>query len=374
MKVLLFAQGPGESCHAYGMAQYLVAQNHQIVFALGQEINRRFYDAVPFLQPIVTPDVAALRALVDRTQPTIVLLCNSKIFNHDDDFVMRRPWPMPTFGVDSNWLFEASGPVRCLQWVDGYFALFPPAVFQLGFVENGGHFTIPAHQKARITPVGFLPSYQKPEEPIRQHIRQQLGIRDEDKLIFCYVSGHGAGLRSYVLQHLFEAVSQLRYEGYVIKVCVIGNLKLLQHHFPAAIADWLLFREMTADNFYAHLASSDLVFQHQGLATLAQAISAQIPVIAHVQEPHRFDQKWVEPGELPPLQRAGLCKLFCDTTPIEEIRLAVESLLYDQEAISTMQQAQITHFLPGEPSIYSLLMDHLATDSPPAFVGEAERV
>jgi UDP:flavonoid glycosyltransferase YjiC (YdhE family) len=145
----------------------------------------------------------------------------------------------------------------------------------------------------------------------------------------------------------------------MIKVCVIGNIQLIQERFPCSIADWLIFRELTADDFYAHLASADLVFQHQGLATMAQAISAQIPVIAHVRHQRPSGPDWIENAELSPLQRAGLCKLFSAESPIEAITQMVEELLYHPQAIEQIQRIQQAYHSQGERCISRTIMQYL---------------
>jgi hypothetical protein len=370
MKVLLFAQGPGESSHAYAMACYLVQRNHEVVFVLGQTNNSAFYRAALFVDPVIALDVATLRGLVQSERPDAVLLCNSKCFREESEFVEKRPWSVPTFSIDANWLFEESGPSRCLQWLDRYFVALPPEIFQLGLREHGGQFSVPMSMLERVRPVGFLPSHPKLDPSVRQRVRHHIGVQDYEKLIFCYVSGYRTKfLHNFVLDHVFEITSRLRDESYMIKVCVLGNVQLIQQQFPCAVADWMIFREMTIDDYHLHLASADLVFLHQGQATLAQAISAQIPVVAHVEQPGKFGPQWVTPGEMPPFEKAGLCKLFSDESSLEDIECGVRDLLYNKQDIEKMQLAQQKHFMSGEPHIYSQLLKHLASDQQNALSG-----
>jgi hypothetical protein len=358
MKFLVFAMGPGESSHGYAIARYLKEKDHEVVFALAQQSNLAFYTSSPFFDLVVTPTAGALQECVSTIEPDAALLCNSKAFN-TTEFAEIRPWGnIPTFGVDSNWLFEPTGLFRCIQWLDNYFVVFPAPIFDLGLKKNAGHFTIPAEVLPRLKPVGFVPSYNKPDEQARVSIRQTLGVQAHEKLVFCYISGRGATVRSFVLYNLLPAVKKLRSKGRAIKVCVVGNLDLAEK-LPSYNYDWLLLQRSVIEDFYGHLASADLVFQHYGLGTLAQAISAQVPIIANVALNPTNLYPRMELKEVMPFYKAGMCKVLYKYSSASNIQDAVESLLYDERQIHKMQEAQRKHYSIGEQKIYELMMKYL---------------
>jgi hypothetical protein len=210
--------------------------------------------------------------------------------------------------------------------------------------------------RSRIEPIGFVPSYQKPNELVKRRIRQDLSIEPHEKLIFCYLSGHGAGMNNFVLDMLVPVVSRLRRKGRAIKVFVTGNLDLIKSSYQA---DWLLLpRQAIIEDFYAHVASVDLVFTHHGLATIAQAISAQVPVIANiVLRPIDFPLQ-TEPGEIMPLHQAGLCELLYSHADLCQVQDTVEALLYDDQKTQKMQKIQGEYYSHGEQRLYASIMEH----------------
>jgi hypothetical protein len=214
--------------------------------------------------------------------------------------------------------------------------------------------------RSRIEPIGFIPSYQKPDELVKGRIRQALSIQPHEKLIFCYVSGHGAGTRNFVLDMLVPVVHRLREKGRAIKVFVTGNLGLLKKRSSYQV-DWLLLpRQAVIEDFYAHVASVDLVFMHHGLATIAQAISAQVPVVANIAlRPIDFSLQ-SEVGEIIPLHQAGLCELLYSHFDLCKVQDTVESLLYDDPKIRKMQQMQKKYYSNGEQHLYRSIMEDLS--------------
>ncbi len=365
MRFLIFAIGSGEASQGYAIGKYLVEQKHQVIFALRLDATVPIYTSVPFFDLVVAPTPHALQELVRRVQPDAILLCNSKTFNDDTAFVESSPWEaIPTFGVDANWLFEPTGSMRCIQWLDRYFVTFPPDIFERGLKENGGYFAIPPDIRPRVEPVGFVPFYQKPDVQERARVRQALSIQPHEKLIFCYVSGYGAGVRGFVLQRALSVVSQLRKKGREIKVFAAGQLDCIQTH-PSCEVDWLVRHGRTAiDDFYAHVASADLVFQHQGLITIAQAVSAHVPIIANIEELFDVDGSLrLEIGEVLPLQQAGLCHFFFRQSNLGEVQNAIEALLYDEREICKVQQMQRKYCSGGEQSLYNAIMAYFSSHS-----------
>jgi len=374
MKFLVFAMGPGESSHGYALIKYLTEKNHQAIFALRQHVNLPFYTSDPFFDLVVTPTPSDLQKLVYTARPDAIILCNSKAFN-DTSFVETCPWEgIPTFSIDSNWLFEPKGTYRCIQWLDKYFVAFPPSIFERGLKENGGHFPIPSSMRERIEPIGFVPSYQKPDESVKRRIRQSLSIQQHEKLIFCYVSGYGAGTRNFVLDMLVPVVHRLRRKGRAIKVFVTGNLSLIKKRSAYQI-DWLLLpRQTIIEDFYAHVASVDLVFMHHGLATIAQAISAQVPVVANIALRPVDLSLQSEVGEIMPLHQAGLCELLYSHFDLSKIQDTVEALLYDDQKTRKMQQMHRKYYASGEQRLYTSIMEYLSCIRNPSNIEAASKL
>jgi hypothetical protein len=352
MKFVIFGMGSGEASQGYAMSNYLTKRGHQVIFALRYDETLPFYPSHSGLTSTVTPSVESLQELVCSTQPDAVILCNSKSFNVDTSFVEQCPWPsISTFSLDSNWLFESEGSTRCIQWLDRYFVIFPETFFRLGLREHGGIYSIPSSMLSRIKAVGFIPSYQKPDEQTRAAIRRRLGIQTHEKFIFCYISGYGAKNQVFVLDNLLHVVRELHRKGQAVKAVVCGKLDLVQHLLAPHI-DWLLPQQTLGGlEFFLHLASADLVFQHQGLATLAQAISAQVPVIMNVEVYSKHPHLQNDILEIMPSQRAGLCQFLYEHSPHEKIQQAVETLLYQKDIIGKMQILQKNHYSCGESVI-----------------------
>jgi len=359
MKFLIFALGSGETAHGYAIAKHLVEKKHQVSMALLQEGSLHFCTPSPDISVAIATTPEALQALAKSIKPDAILLCNSKSFN-DTSFAEVSPWDgIPTFGVDSNWLFDSVGPHRYIQWLDGYFIVLPEPLFKLGSKEHGGHFSLPTERVSQMMPVGFIPSYQKLDELTRRQVRQKLGIEAHEQLIFCYISGYAARVRAFILDNLFQAVRRLRSQGQSIKILAIGNLDLIEN-LSLYETDWLLWRKQaTIEDFYTLLASADLVFQHQGHGTLSQAIAAQIPVIVNIEVRPDIPYPLIPMAENMTFQRAGLCHLLYSHSPLEDVQNAIETLLYDQAKICEMQCRQREHSSRGEPHLYTLLMEQL---------------
>jgi hypothetical protein len=171
-------------------------------------------------------------------------------------------------------------------------------------------------------------------------------------------------MREYILANLVRVVKQLRAHGQVIKVLAIGNFDLIEDLSPYE-ADWIqLQNQVTSEDFYHFLASSDLVFQHQGHGTLSQSITAQIPVIVNIEVRPDIPYPLIPLAENMAFQQAGLCQLLYSHSPLEEIQQMIETCLYDEQAIHTMQRAQQHHAIRGEVHLYSFLMKHLKGQIP----------
>jgi len=175
-----------------------------------------------------------------------------------------------------------------------------------------------------------------------------LGIKGKEKLIFSYFSGFGAGYRSWALENFLKAVELLIKKKRKIKAIYIGPKLKIQK-------EWLIEKEgVSAKKYFEILASSDLIFMHQGMVTLAQAISCQIPVICNVsvlkEEIPRL-HFW----EVLPFKKAGVCEMFSKKTKIEKIAMGIERLLYDKKEIERMRKKQKEIFERGEEKFFKEL-------------------
>ena len=359
MKFLFFANGPGETSQAYSAARYFIKQKHTVILALRQKTNLSFIPPLSKLEIRITPSVTKLTQLVKSAQPEAVILCNSKSFN-TTNFSQQSPWKnTPTFTLDSNWLFNnQSTTYRFVNWAQKYFINIPPKIFQLGLKKNRGYFSLESNLLSKIQPIGFIPSYSRVNPSVIEQIRKKSGITANQKMIFCYFSGYGAGAKSWVLDNLIRAVEKLRTYGQDIAVVYIGKTpNVRQNQFK-----WFKHIPKEALNlitYFETLSSADLVFQHQGLATLEQAISAKVPVITNVINKTHREFPQLHKAEVSPFAKLGLCRLLFKSTSSEIIKQNVQDLLYNQSQIQQMRLSQQKYYSQGEKDLLNALIKKL---------------
>ncbi len=350
-KVLFYSMGPGETAHAYFLFKYFKEKGHRIIFTLRQKINLKFFYGLELKKNIeVLPELSDLIQFVNKVKPSYIFLFNSKVFSKHKKFVEESPWPnIPTFSVDSNWLFsEKLKTYRAIRWINKYYICFPKKVFDEGLKENGGIFEITKFFRERIEIVGYLPTINPLSPKEKQMVRKILGIRPEEKFIFCYFSGFGAKEKRWVLEKLIRIVERLK--KYRIKVGVVGR-KLDIIKGRENFID-LTKRGVNIESYHNYLASSDLVFQHQGLGTLAQAITSRTPVIANVMYRPEAEIPTVYLGEVNPFAKLGLCKVFLKEDAVSKVTNGVYELLYNEEEIRKMKEAQKKSLVKGEQNLY----------------------
>ena len=119
---------------------------------------------------------------------------------------------------------------------------------------------------------------------------------------------------------------------------------------------WFLLRKRTsAEHFSKVLASSDLVFQHQGLSTLEQAIGSQIPVIANVKDkkdeknPSLHRHAW----EVGPFAKYGACAMFFFRDSVDKVMNMADNLLFNDGRIKKMTSRQRMLYSEGEIGVYN---------------------
>jgi len=349
-KFCFVARGPGETGQARALAKFLKKKGGKVLFCLLQEKNLFFLKDDREFQVFLTPEPKDLKKIVEKEKPEFLLLFNSKIW--DKNFKRECPFKKPkfVFCFDSNWLFNSKEypDYDFLKWAQKYFVLFPEKIFKLGLKEFGGNFKIEKEVEDKLIPIGFIPSYLPPKKKKRKMIKMKLGIKKGEKLIFCYFSGFGAGYRNWAFENFLRAIDFLIKKGKKIKAVYIGPKTELQKN-------WLVKKEgVSAKEYFEILSAADLIFMHQGMVTLAQAISCQIPVICNVSLLKKEMPK-LHFWEVLPFRRAGVCEMFSKTTKIKKIARKIDELLLNMKKITEMRKKQKEIFEKGEEKFFKEL-------------------
>lgn len=348
--------GPGESSQAYAFIKHVLSTNPEITvdFCLGKEVNFSFFQSeqpAERLETFLTDSPESLSGHVADRPTSLLLLCNSKSFSKNEEFRRQSPFgETPVYTLDSNWLFNPSSlRFPYVAWAKDYFINIPEAIFRLGLQSAGGAFVIPEGILSKIKPIGLIPSYAKIDESVITQTRHQLGIPEGQKYIFCYFSGFGAGSRFWVLDNLLAAVEQLAEP--TIHIRYLGV-------FPDGVTpqESERCRRITSETgtidpnmFFTYLSSADLVFQHQGLGTLAQSIAAEVPVIANVAtNPELLEMPDLHAAEVGPFERFGVCRMLDQTSSAATAAAALSELLFDTSKREAMRQRQREANIPGE--------------------------
>lgn len=354
---LFVCRGPGETGQARSLARYAANKGKKVSFAIHQEKNLHFLKSDKDFKVFIAENPASLEQLIKRENPDVLLLFNSKMWG--GDFLEKPSFKKPSLiiAVDSNWLFndEKYFPVfQAIKWADKYFVIFPKKIYELGLKQNGGDFSISESFSKKIIPIGLIPSYKKPHKKEIGKIRKIFGIEKDEKFVFSYFSGFGAGHRVFAFNNLIEAISHLVEKGKKIKVLYLGPTEEID---PEKLnRPWLIKREgLPTDEYFNVLASSDLIFQHQGMVTLAQAISAQIPVIANVSVLDAKHLPMIHFWEVNPFKRAGACEMFSKNDQPEKIAEKIEQLLYNEKSRKEMIKNQKSIFEQGEKTAFNII-------------------
>jgi hypothetical protein len=353
LKFLFLARGPGETGQARALAKFLARKKAKIFFCLVQRKNYFFLKDDKEFKIFITPEPKDLRKIVEKEKPHFLFLFNSKTWG--GKFLEKPPFKKPefVFCFDSNWLFNSKKyPLYdFVKWADKYFILFPQKIFELGLKENGGNFKIEEKIKEKIKPIGFIPSYSPIKKTKIKKIKEKLGIKKE-KFIFSYFSGWGAGHRIWAFQNFIKALNLL-VKKRKIKAIYVGPTDNLNQKYLKR--DWLIMKEkFSTKEFFFTLASSDLIFMHQGMVTLAQGISCQIPIICNVSILKEELPK-LHFWEVVPFKRAGVCEMFTKTTKIKKIAKRIDELLFNKKERMKMIKKQREIFERGEERFFEEL-------------------
>lgn len=360
MKVLLFAHGSGETSHVYAIAKILQKHKIKINIAIKKPETKRFlasFYGLGINHYARTP--LELEHVVNRFNPDVVIFCNSKLFRRYAEFNRDKPPYLKRariYTVDTNWLFNTEDTeFRFIQWADAYLIAFPKEIFNLGLKKNGGYFQIDKLFLERMTPIGLIPSFRRTTQREMRQIRKSYGATGEKKLIFCYFSGFGAEGKPWILENLVNALKSVDILNSVRIICS-GNFAAIKDSYFRKHPSLVKAHFVGADDFYHTLASSDLVFQHQGLATLAQAISVEVPVIANVRIYRNQVHPGLHPAEIEPFAKLNLCRMFYKSSAIEDISDAIYDLLYGKKHAQDMKTAQAKlHTGSGEEEVLRII-------------------
>lgn len=353
IKIFIVAMGPGEIGQGMAFASYAIKKGASILFAVLRKSNARFLYPRRQFRYIITPTSDGLRRAITSYEPDILVLCNSKTFNWEKSFVIFPPSPKPpTLSIDSNWLFFPKSPYPALPWVDIYCINLPQKIFRLGLKKHGGGYTIPSSKMKKIRVVGLIPSYKKLSYSLKKKIRKRYHVKKTEKLIFLYSSVERL-TKPLVFEKALDAVKILREKGFPIKLIYVGdaNISYLTKKY-----DWFIGeKSKSTDDFYKILGSADLIFQHQGLGTLAQAISARVPVIANVKDiKYEASPYHAHAWEVGPFSRYGACSMFYFSDSADLVAKEIELLLYNFKRRKKMQSSQLSlySYLKGEKNVY----------------------
>lgn len=363
-KYLFVSMGPGETGQARALAKYIAKRGGEVLFCVLRGKNLSFLSRDKEFKIFITENPKKLKKIIEKEKPDIVLFFNSKTWGSFKGFSENPPFKKShlTICVDSNWLFNDKRypAFRFIKWADKYFVLFPKKIFELGLKKNKGAFIIPRNILKKIIPIGFMPSYKKPSREKILETRKKYKIQRKEKFIFSYVSGFEAGHRVFAFNNLIDAVDRLIKKGKKIKVLYTGPTEDLD---PDRLKrSWLMKKiGLSASDYFLTLASSDLVFQHQGMVTLAQAISSGVPVICNVHNLKGGPILRLHFWEVSPSKRAGVCEMFSKSTPIQKISEKIEQLLYNSRARQKMQKNQKLMLEQGEKKAFEILLKSLSS-------------
>lgn len=358
LKYLFVARGPGEAGQARSLAKYIADKGYPVTFSLLEKKTLHFFASDKNFKIKLTEKPASLIKLIQKEKPDVFLLFNSKTWASHKEFYKKPPFKKNALvvAVDSNWLFNQKkyNSFHFINWADKYFVLFPKKVFDLGLKKHGGGFVIKNDVLKNIVPVGFIPTYPKISGSVKRKTRNEYGIIKGEKLIFAYFSGFGAGHRIFAFNNLIDSVESLTKKGGKIKVLYVGPTEPLD---PVKLKkSWVITKDkLSAQEYYQTLSSADLIFQHQGMVTLSQAISASVPTIANVGIRETPGIPKIHFWEVGPFARIGACRMLTKSTPMAKINKEIETLLYSKKSIKKMRNVQKSILEKGEKNAFAII-------------------
>jgi len=350
-KFLIITMGPGETSQGAALGKFIISAGHKVTFGILLEENLHFLKNFNS-QKIILKNGEGIKREVSSGNYDIAVFCNSKMYGVDQSFQKDPPKNKPLcVSLDSNWLFNQPERFPFISWLDRIYLNFPKDVYSYGLIEKGGAYVIPENVKNIITTVGLIPSYSPLSETKREKVRKKLGVTKKQKLIFTYI-GSGVTFHDDYFSRFIKIIDSIHKKHPEIRVLYLSGEEPKK--------SWLIPSGGHVDSriFYEYLASSDLVFQHQGLGTLEQAISANIPIISNV-SPIKPDEKvHAHAWEVKPFERAGLCKMHFYNDSIVEVDKSVNDLLYAGQR-DEMIKSQENHRSIGEKNTLNDILERL---------------
>lgn len=349
------AMGPGEIGQGMAFARYALSRGNFVTLSVSHaEYLPLIRLRHPKFSSLIIKDSTTLKKTLNSKKVDILVLCNSKIFTRNDNFHKYPPEPkLPSLSIDSNWLFGPSSPYLSNPWVNRYCLNLPEPIFQMGLKKNGGHYRIPKKILKKISVVGLIPSYRPVSRQEKNKIRTHYGIHKNEKLIFLYTS-IGYLIKPVVFLKAYAVAKKLKAKGKKVKVIYFGDpppasLNIKDRHW------FLTLPRTNTEHFSKVLASSDLVFQHQGLSTLEQAIGAQVPVIANVKDPkyEKHPKRHMHAWEVGPFAKYGACAMFFFDDSSDAIANCAEDILFNKKRREAMRRKQRALYGKGEEKVYN---------------------
>jgi hypothetical protein len=350
-KFLIVTMGPGETSQGAALGKYVLNAGHKVTFGVLLEENLHFLEKIK-CPKILLSNGNEVKKEVCSKKYDVAVFCNSKMYGVDKSFQNDPPPGRPfCVSLDSNWLFNQVGRFPFISWLNWIYLNFPKDVYKYGLVEKGGAYVIPEEVKKIISTVGLIPSYSPLAKKHREKVRNKLGLTKKQKLIFTYI-GSGVTFHEDFINRYIKIIDVLHKKHSEIKVLYLSGEEPKK--------SWIIpvGGRVDSQTFYEYLASSDLVFQHQGLGTLEQAISANVPVISNVSPIRPGEKVHAHAWEIKPFERAGLCKMHYYNDLADEIDKSVEGLLYLKQR-EEMIEAQKTHRSIGEKNMLNEILGRL---------------
>ncbi len=361
MKLTYVVAGFGEYAQAQSFALYAKKKGNQNIFIINDNRLVKLIKEAGF-DFLISKDADSTKKIIKELNPDVLFLCNSKTAYIYDDSIMKEPplSPRPFIAsFDSNWLFlddkRLNYPVP--KWIDLIIIVMPKVIFNKGLYKNGGHYKISKIYEDKIFCAGFIPSVSKVSSLKKREIRNKLGVKKDEKLIYSYFGTKEKFIIKNYIKDIIKIVNCFKKENKKIKVFIKLTKKQKIPDY-----DWLITKEwLTKDDFTKYIASSDLVIQHHGLGSLPQIIRNQVPVVCIVPDikgkyPYYRHSPFYE---IESFRKLGLCYSMPYSFFSKTLKEMMNDLLYNPIKINDMKKAHKKYFKEGEKRAYKKLTEEL---------------
>lgn len=353
-KILLVCNGSAETAQAAAFSQYLIQQKHSPIFGLLKKDHAHYLASPNEETPVdmgLIDSPESYKALLASEAPDFVYLFNSQLFTNDLSFLENPAHNVKTFCVDTGWSLYGEGSRR-VTWADKNFNVLPREIFESNLEANGGHYPIEKTAYSNTEFVGLLPSYTPPPAAQKKLIRKALQVTGDKKLIFMYFGGPSS--TAFLQEHLQQIVKRLKDENIKASLMIAGASSEAQRK-----DNIVLLPPLDSRSFYEFLSCADLVLQHQGLTSLAQCISAEVPVICNTPNTRRDSNREPASWRVDPFFKQGSCERF---EYKNFLSLGLDSLMdffEFQNKVDEMKEAQRKLKAEGEKNLFDLSIGKL---------------